>query len=274
MTAPRDLLRDESGVTLVELMTAMVLGLVVMFAVLTTLENFSSSTARQTRVSDANDQVRNVMDRVVSDLRQARTIEVAGANDLVYTVTDSATQTRRERICLDASGWLWRSSVKTASPPVTPIAAATACPTAGSGAFHVTELRSSNTVSNPIFSYDSAATANVRSVGMTFSLNAGNAREHDTSTLRASAFVRSRAETAPPIEDDDISTVCGSSGPQLTLSPSVGALSVAYTDVDGVVLGRTSDGSAVQLPLGAGKVLATVTTAGGGVTCLLKDLAC
>lgn len=274
MTASRDLLRDESGVTLVELMTAMVLGLVVMFAVLTTLENFSSSTARQTRVTDANDQVRNVMDRVVSDLRQARTIEVAGANDLVYTVTDSATQTRRERICLDSSGSLWRSSVKTASPPVTPIAAATACPTAGSGAFHATELRSSNTVSNPIFSYDSAAPANVRSVGMTFSLNAGNARERDTSTLRASAFVRSRAETAPPIEDGDISAVCGSSGPQLTLSPSVGALSVTYTDVDGVVLGRTSDGSAVQLPLGAAKALATVTTAGGGVTHLLKDLAC
>jgi Tfp pilus assembly protein PilW len=274
MTAPRDLLRDESGVTLVELMTAMVLGLVVMFAVLTTLENFSSSTVRQTRVTDANDQVRNVMDRVVSDLRQARTIEVAGANDLVYTVTDSATQTRRERICLDSSGWLWRSSVKTASPPVTPIAAATACPTAGSGAFHVTELRSSNTVSNPIFSYDSATPAGVRSVGMTFSLDAGNVRKHDTSTLRASAFVRSRAETAPAIKPDAIKTVCASSGPQLTLSSSVDALSVTYTDVDGVVLGATSDGSAVQLPLGATKVVATVQIAGGAVAHLLEQLAC
>jgi type II secretory pathway pseudopilin PulG len=274
MTSPRERLQDESGVTLVELMTAMVLGLVVMFAALTTLENFSHSASRQTRVTDANDQVRSVMDRVVSDLRQARTIEVASPDDLVYTVVDSATQTRRERICLDFAGRLWRSRDVTASPPVTPIAAGSACPIAGSGAFHVTELRSSNTVSNPIFSYDSATPASVRSVGMTFSLDAGNVREHDTSTLRASAFVRSRGESAPSIEQDDISTVCDSSGPQLTLSLSVGALSVAYTDVDGVVLGRTDDGSAVQLPLGVTKVLATVTTAGGGVTHLLKELAC
>ena len=69
-------------------------------------------------MTDANDQVRKTMDRIVADLRQAATIEVAGSSDLVYTVTDSATATRRERICVDTAKQLWRSSVTTASPAV------------------------------------------------------------------------------------------------------------------------------------------------------------
>ncbi|MEA2219610.1 MAG: hypothetical protein QOJ35_2236 [Solirubrobacteraceae bacterium] len=265
-------LRDDAGFTMVEVVVAMGLSVIVLFAILTTLDTFSSHSARQTRVTDANSQVRAAMDRVVTDLRQAATVEVAGANDLVYTVVDSATQVRRERICLDGAGVLWRSSVTTATPPAVPIAAGTACPTAGSGAFMISNLISVNSVSNPIFRYDSATPSSVRSVGVTIALNAGNVRNNDVSTLRASTFVRSRAETAPPV---DIGTSCNSSGqPTLTLSSSVGGLSVNYTDIDGNSLGSANAGSGVLLTGGGGTVIANISSTTGIVSQIVKVIAC
>jgi len=275
-------LRDQAGFTLIETLAVMTLGLIVMFAVLTTFDNFASNASRQSRVTDANSQVRNIMDRVVADLRQAESVEVAGANDLVYTVSDSATQTRRERICLDSSSRLWRASLKYTPTPTSLPGAAVAlaapgasCPTVSSGAARVTNLRSRNSVSNPIFHYDSTTAAGVRAIGMTIALDAGNAHTSDTSTLKASAFRRAKGETAPAFDDDDIGTVCGDSGPLLTLDASIGSASVTYATVDGQNLGTASAGTALQLPATATKVVATVTsTTTGGVTQLVKALAC
>lgn len=281
MGAPAHRLRSEAGFTLVETMAVLVLGMLVMFAVLTTFENFASNTSRQTRVTDANNQVRNLMDRVVSDLRQAASIEVADAGDLVYTVSDSATQTRRERICLDSSGYVWRASLKYAPAPAPTPGAATAlaapgatCPTVASNAVPVTNLRSRNSVSNPIFHYDTAMAAKVSNVGMTFALDAGNAGHTDTSTLRASAFRRSSPPITLAVDGDDITIVCGSSGPLLTLSSSFGTASVTYATVGGDALGTTSAGSSLLLPATATTVVATVTSTSGAVTQLLKTLAC
>lgn len=280
MSTIKQRLRDEAGMSAVEMTLVMSLGLIVMFAVLTTLDNFSSSTSRQSRVTDANNQVRNIMDRVVADLRQAATVEVALPNDLVYTIPDSGTELRRERICLDSGGQLWRASLKFAPPPASPTAAAVAvanagsCPTPSSDSVRVTNLRSRNSVSNPIFRYDSATAANVRTIGMTFALDAGNAHENDTSTLRASAFRRAKGETAAAVTDNDIATQCDSSGPLLTLSSSVGTASVTYATVGGTSLGTATAGSSLRLPATTTTVVATVTTSSGAVTQILKKLAC
>jgi Tfp pilus assembly protein PilW len=281
MTPSDNPLRDEAGFTLVEMMAVMVLGMIVAFAVFTTFENFASSASRQSRVTDANDQVRKIMDRVVADLRQAATVEVAAPNDLVYTLPDSTSELRRERICLDGSGKLWRASLKFAPPPAAPTAAATAvaaagsCPTPSSNAAPVSHLRSRNSVSNPIFRYDSATAASVRTIGMTFALDAGSAQTNDTSTLKASAFRRAKGETAPAADDDDIGLTCEDAGPLLTLDASIGSASVTYATVDGENLGTASAGTALQLPGTATTVVATITnTVTGGVTQLVKELAC
>jgi type II secretory pathway pseudopilin PulG len=269
-------LRSDAGFTLVELLAAMAISIVVLLATLTTLDTFSRNASEQTRITDANDQVRKVMDRIVSDLRQAATIEVAGADDLVYTVSDSPTQTRRERICLDASSYLWRATVTTASAPTTPIPAGTSCPTAGSGAFKVTDLKSANTTSNPLFRYDSATASNVRSVGLTVALDAGNGGRSDASVLRASTFVRSKAEAAAPVGGDDLTTTCSDTGqPTLTLSSTVGPLSVNYTDLDGNSLGEAEAGSSLQLAGAGGTIIANITSTGGGlVSQLVKEISC
>lgn len=275
MTPHPSPLRSDAGFTLVELLAAMAISLVVLLATLTTLDTFSRNASQQTRVTDANDQVRAVMDRVVSDLRQAATIEVAGPGDLVYTVTDSATATRRERICLDASNYVWRSTVTTASP-ATPLVAGRPCPITGTGAFKVTQLKSANTSSNPMFHYDSATASSVRSVGLTIALDAGNGGRTDTSTLRASTFVRSQSETASPIDDDDLTTTCSDTGqPTLTLSSGVGPLSVTYTDLDGNALGDAQAGSSLQITGAANTVIANITSSGGGlVSQLVREISC
>ena len=267
-------LRAEDGFTLTELIVAASIGIIVLFGILSIFDNFSSNAARQTRITDANDQVRRTMDRIVSDLRQAATIEVADPNDLVYTVSDSATETRRERICLDASGRMWRSSVTTASAPA-PMSSGTACPTASSGAAQVTSLLSANSTSNPMFTYDAATASGVRSVGLTFAIDAGNRGRTDVSTLRASSFVRAKSETALPVGPGDINTTCSSSGvPTLTLSAGVGPLNVSYTDINGSPLGAGAAGSAVVLPNGTTTVVANVTSSSGALSQLVKTLAC
>lgn len=266
---------EEAGFTLIEVLAAMSLSLIVLLAILDVFDGFSSSASRQTRMTDANERVRMTMDRIVSDLRQVQTIEVADPNDLVYTVTDSATQVRRERICLDASSRLWRSSVTTASAPTEPIASGTACPTADSGAAQITHMLSANSGSNSLFAYDSAIPAEVRSVGLTFALDAGDAGRTDVSTLRASAFVRARSETALPHGDDDIVTTCGESGePTLTLSAAVGPLTVSYSDIDGNALGAAVAGEPVVLPGGTETVVAKIASSSGAVIGLVKRLAC
>jgi type II secretory pathway pseudopilin PulG len=269
-------LRDEAGFTLVELLAAMVLSIIVLFGILSVFDGFTTNAARQTRVTDANDQVRVAMDRIVSDLRQASTVEVAGPLDLVYTVTDAATAVRRERVCVDSSSRLWRSSVTTATAPATPIASGTTCPTAGSGAALVTSLQSANSASNPLFTYDTTTAANVRNIGITFAQKAVTRDHVDTSRLRASAFVRAKGETALPVTTTDISTLCSSSGvPTLTLSAGVGPLTVSYTDMDGNALGAaTAAGSSTTLPTGETAVVATITATSGAITKLVKTIAC
>lgn len=64
--------RQEDGFTLVELLVAMSISLIVLFATLQSLDLFSSNAASQTRVTDANDQARMTMDRIVRDLAGPR----------------------------------------------------------------------------------------------------------------------------------------------------------------------------------------------------------
>ncbi|HEV7804507.1 MAG TPA: hypothetical protein VGO80_01695 [Solirubrobacteraceae bacterium] len=270
----RTRLAGEAGFTLVELLVAMMLSILVLVGILTTLDQFSSNAVRQTRVTDANDQVRRVMDRIVGDLRQAKTIQYAGADDLVYTVAASETTTRRERVCLDSSKRLWRSSIVYSVAPAA-ITTATPCPTPSIDAAKITPLISA---SSALFSYDSATPDSVRSVGLTFAFKSGTAGRTDTSTLRASAFRRAKSETstAPPVT---ITTSCnGSDVPTLTLTSSAGPVTVKYTDTGGHVLGSdTGATTSVLLNMATPTtttVLANITTTSGIVSELVKVLTC
>ena len=127
-----------------------------------------------------------------------------------------------------------------------------------------------------MFRYDSATASSVRSVGLTIALDAGNGGRTDTSTLRASTFVRAKSETAAPIDDDDLTTTCNDTGlPTLTLSSGVGPLTVTYTDIDGNALGSTNAGSSLTLTGAGNTVIANITSTGAGlVSQLVKEISC
>ena len=255
----------EDGFTLIELLVAMTVSLVVLFAVLQSFDLFTSNAAHQTRLTDANDQVRRTMDGTVRDLRGASQIVRADPADLVYTVPETA-GVRTERICVQ-SGDLYGSTVT---------AAAVTIPTGPcSGGTRLAQLRST---ASTAFTYDGAASSTtpalVKNVGLTLSLEATTGAKVGNSTLRASAARRSAGTL--PITPGDIDPTCNSQGALLSLGvglAGLGPLTVRYTNTAGVSLG-TPTGTSLQISAGITIVVATVTDALGATTTVQRDVQC
>jgi type II secretory pathway pseudopilin PulG len=256
----------EDGFTLVELLVAMGISIIVLLATLVTFDGFARNAAHQTRVTDAGDQVRRVMDRTVADLRTASVVLTASASDLAYAVPVTTTTSRVQRLCVD-SGELYSSATVTS----TPAAPGTAC---SSGA-KVATLKST---ASTAFTYDgassSASPSTVKNVGITLSLDASKAGKTGSSTLKASAA--RRASISLPLTGGDIDAVCNTGGALLSLGvtlPEFGPLTVTYADSGGVSLG-TPSGNTLQIPEGITTVVATVTNAAGITKTISKDVEC
>jgi prepilin-type N-terminal cleavage/methylation domain-containing protein len=257
----------EDGFTLVELLMVMVISVVLLLATLQVFDSFSSSTAHQTKVIDANDQARATMDGIVHDLRNSSSVTRADPNDLVYAVKESATVTRYSRYCLDASNALHREQSTTSVDP------GTGCPSTATGwaSAKVTTMASTNSTANPLFRYDVVTATAVRSISLTFSLDASGGGHAGASTLRASAFLRSQAERAPVVADGDIQTTCTPSGPLVSFGLLSNLINGPVTVVvNGVGLG----GSTVQLGNGVSNITATITNGLGLTTTVNKDVSC
>jgi prepilin-type N-terminal cleavage/methylation domain-containing protein len=264
LTDPRS---GEEGFTLVELLVAMTISLIVLLATLQSFDLFTSNAAHQTRVTDANDQVRRTMERVVNDMRGASVVVRAEAKDLVYRVPDKLGY-RTERLCV-ASDYLYGTSTVTAAIPA-------AAPTAQCNAG--TKLATLKSTTSTAFTYDGATTsatpALVKNVGLTFSLDAGGGGKSGSSTLKASAARRS--STGLPITDDDLDTTCNALGAFLSLSadvPNVGELSVTYENDGGIAIGTPVTGG-WQIPEGITNVVARVTDAAGVTKTIRKGVEC
>jgi prepilin-type N-terminal cleavage/methylation domain-containing protein len=263
----------QAGFTVVELMVAMVLSVVVMLVVLQSLDIFTKSAGGQTRTTDANAQVRQAMDRVVNDLRGAAVIRTAAATDLVYSVTET-TGTRTERLCLSGALLLYRASSTTKTVPTS------ACGAADTG-WSIARVATLPATSATAFTYDGAAASatpsTIKSVGLTFSLDASANGQTSTSVLRASATLR-RASGTLPLTSDAISTTCTPSGPLLSLDATaaggLGTLAVTYRTTAGVVLGSTSGTSTLQISTGVTALIATITDAAGVTTSVQKTVEC
>ena len=277
----RNLINQEDGFTLVEILVAVSLSMIVLFATLQSLDAFTSEAAKQTRVTDANDQVRSTMDRVVRDLRGASVITSATASNLAYSVPDPA-GFRAERICVDGGelyGFRQLNAVPTGP--------------CSSG----TKLAQLKSTANTAFTYDGASSiippatiATVKNVGLTFSLDASGGGRSGSSTLRASAAVR-RNVAMLPAGPDDAPIGCSKTGPVIQIGigigyaedvsvGGVGGLSVSYTTNTGVTIaGGAVDpdtGSLPQLlPAGVTSVVAKITDSLGIVRALIpKNVEC
>lgn len=269
---------SEDGFTLIEVLVAMGLSVIILLATLQALDVFSSNAVQQTRVTDANDQVRSTMDRTVADLRGASVVLLASGNDLVYSLPQTSSTTSVRRLCV-ASGDLYGSvSAPVASTPA-PTAPGTACGTS------MTRLASLRAGSSTAFTYDGAPSVttalakNVKNIGLKLSLDTSGGGRIGASTLEASAA--RRAAVALPLTDADFKSDCDPTTKQPLLSldggiPNVAGLTVSYATTGGVSLG-VGVGTAVvpiTVPAGVTTIVATVTDALGLTTTLQKDVPC
>jgi prepilin-type N-terminal cleavage/methylation domain-containing protein len=263
---------SESGFTLVELLVVMTLSLIVLFAVFTMFDGFTSSSARQLRVTDANDQARRAIDDAVRDLRHAATIVRSDPNDLVYSVSDAASGSRTERICLSPANDVYAARGTTSASP------GTACPSSGAGwtTAKLANRASTNTAADPIFRYDSADPTKVKAIGITLSLDtSGGGQTNNPATIRSSAIVRRAAGILNVIEED-LDADCTETGALLNLDISgLGAatpVTVTYATDGGIALGTGLVN--VPIPTGVTKVVATITDALGVTKQITKDVEC
>ena len=140
-------LRDESGFALTELLVGMVLMALVLVASLTVFQAFSHQSRRVDSQSQAQNNARRAIDRIVVQLRSATAGNVTGgqpvqkatANDLVFLVpsrspslTNNSRGVMHTRYCLDTSTstnsvlWMQTSPYDTTSSSAPP--STTACP--------------------------------------------------------------------------------------------------------------------------------------------------
>ena len=137
-------LRDESGFTLPELLTAIALFMFIMGATLDTFDGFVTRNRTNTKLNDATDQARTAMDRMAHQLRNlasptnsnVKSIDKATDYDLVFQTVDPVK--RRVRYCLDStdpsSATLWMQTqafaVNATDPGLPPTST---CPASGWG---------------------------------------------------------------------------------------------------------------------------------------------
>jgi prepilin-type N-terminal cleavage/methylation domain-containing protein len=102
-------LRDQRGLSLIELMVTMVLLLIVMSATLDVLDGFVRRSNVNTKLNDAQDRARFTIDRLARQLRNlasptnanANSIDLATDYDLVFQTVDPVK--RRVRYCLNSA---------------------------------------------------------------------------------------------------------------------------------------------------------------------------
>ena len=146
----RRLAREQSGISLPELLLSMILMLIVLGATLTTFTNFERDSARAAARNESQDAVRRNVGQIAKELRNLaspnattpQAVERAGPTDLVFQTVDpvrpgGATQNagnvRRMRYCLDSDAparmWMQWQTWTGSTPPAVPVD--TACPGAG-----------------------------------------------------------------------------------------------------------------------------------------------
>lgn len=268
----RPVAAGQDGFTLIELLVSMVLSLIVLFAILQSLDLFSSNAAQQNRQTSANDTARSSIDQAVDELRSATTIRRAASTDLVYSLVDPSGQ-RTVRLCVAGSA-LYRSVSTTTTVPTS------TCGVDGGG-FTQGLVARLPAATSTAFTYDgataSASPATVRSVGITLNLDASGGGTTAGSTLRASATVR-RTAGALAVDPGDVTASCNSSGAllSLTVTPTngLGGLGVTYATDGGIALGSGTAGGTVQIPKGITNIIATVTDTAGITSTVQKVVEC
>ena len=210
-------LRDESGISLVELLIAASLMLVILSATFSSLDGFNQTTRVSADQNDSQQQARQAMSQLARELRNhavANTqapegIAISQPYDLVFETVGqdrpagsaNTANVQRVRYCLDggtpATLWAQSQSWITATPP--PVPSTFGCPSAAWGPRRVVAedlVNRFNGQNRPVFTYDSAITAEIRRVEMSLFVDTTLNRKPKETHLQSAIFLRN-ANHAP-----------------------------------------------------------------------------
>ena len=276
--------RDESGFTLIEVMVAMVLGLIMLGAVLTVFESFLRQNRATELRADAQERARVVTDDLARNLRNQ--VGLAGGSatqfdrtaeyDLIFRTFDrnpaagNTAGLSRVRYCLDstnpASGTFFRQTQtwNTAGVPAMPTA--TACPGAGwTGTVELAEgvTNRRDGLNRPVWSFGTSidgATSTVTSINSSLWMRVDPSRAG--SEVHLTTAVALRNANRPPAAAFTVTkqggTVILNAAP--SSDPEGEPLRYAWT-LNGVSIGATQR-LEWPVPTGNHTVVLTVTDSG------------
>jgi type II secretory pathway pseudopilin PulG len=189
------IVREESGLMLVELLVVMVLSGIVLGATLTTFNQFERTTGTNQRQTEAQEQVRVGLSGVARELRNLASptnerpdaIVHAGPSDLVFQSV-SSTVLRRVRYCLDVQGrTLWRQvQLEPFSDP-----SQTACPDNGWGSQR-TAIADVVNGERPVFRYNVEDPMGITEVSATAWVDVNPGAAPAETSLQTSIFLRNQ----------------------------------------------------------------------------------
>jgi type II secretory pathway pseudopilin PulG len=202
------IVREESGLMLVELLVVMVLSGVVLGATLTTFNQFERTTGTNQRQTEAQEQVRVGLAAVARELRnlasptneRPHAIRYAGANDLVFQSV-SSTVTRRVRYCLDAQErTLWRQvQLEPFSDP-----SQTACPDVGWGSQR-TAIADVVNGERPVFGYNVEDPMGITEISATVWVDVNPGAAPAETSLQTSIFLRNQNRSPTAVSTAELS---------------------------------------------------------------------
>jgi type II secretory pathway pseudopilin PulG len=205
-------LREEGGFALTELLVGMVLMALVLGTSLVVFSVFSNQSRRVDNQSQAQNNARRAIDRMVVQLRSAtagnvtggQPIEMATAYDLVFmapslspTLTDNARGVVHTRYCLDTSTstnavlWMQTAPYNTTSssaPPATTACPSSAWPNQQRVADHLVNQLQSPAVS--LFTAQTEASGNVTDITVRAFVDANTSTDPRATDLQSSVTLR------------------------------------------------------------------------------------
>jgi type II secretory pathway pseudopilin PulG len=199
------LVREEGGVTLVELLVATSLLAIVLTATFRPLGAYERSASQNRAQNEAQGRARVTLDRMARELRnvagETQFIDQATASDLVYQTIDpltapsgtNSTNLERVRYCLDTSTQrLWRQTQTwtTATPP--PVPSMTSCPSSAWTTQTVTADQVTNG-SRAVFTYnDNTDLTNINLIHIDIYIDVSPTLRPPESLLSSGVYLRNQ----------------------------------------------------------------------------------
>jgi Tfp pilus assembly protein PilW len=199
---------DETGVTLIELLVAVVLLMIVLSATFTAFNSFGNEARINIAQNEAQSAARTAVDRLARELRNTGSpglpnapVERAQSDDLVFQTIDptgpgggsNSRSVERVRYCLSSSSDLWKQvqTWTTSTPPGLPTASA--CPDSSYG----TQTKVVDYVANkagsqnrPAFTYDAGTAAQIKAVTVELYTDTNLTRPPGAQRLSTTIFLR------------------------------------------------------------------------------------